>query len=366
MKKNVKADYIIVGCDLHEQSMRLKIAVDKAEPVTHSYANSAARRRVLIADLNELSAGNGGAPVVFAYEASSLGYALYDELTAAGVACHVIATTKVQRSPHHRRNKTDDTDAQQIFELLRGHLLAGNDLPTCTVPSPQTRDDREMTRMRGDVANKLTKACTQVTSLLKRNGIDADDDAGGRWTKSYVAWLKKLPAGRLAEGAGKALISLMRQIEFLREELQYWDAELQTLGQAPHCKAAVDAMTAEKGIGTVTAVTFLAELGDLSRFKHGKQVACYVGLVPSKHESGQAADRKGHITKQGPSRVRALLNQSAWASIRFAPWARAKYDRIVKRNPKKKKIAVVAIMRDLAERLWHTAIAAQRAAATGG
>src|SRR5437868_7542089 len=99
-------------------------------------------------------------------------------------------------------------------------------------------------------------------------------------------------------------------------------------------------------------------MGDLARFKNRRQVGSYLGLVPSSFETGEASDRKGHITHQGPARVRFVLNQAVWNIIRFDPDERLVYDRIVKRNPKRKKIAGVAMMRRLAVRLWHAGRAA--------
>jgi transposase len=363
MKKNGKADYIIVGCDLHEKSMLIKFAADKSEPKTKTYAYNRVRRQAMIEDLKKLSASHGDAKVVFAYEASGLGFTLCRELRAAGIDCQVIPPNKVDRSPHYRRNKTDEIDATRMLELLRSHVLAGNELPTCHVPTEQECDDREVTRARQDVAEKITTAKTQLTSLLKCNGIEESEDVGNRWTKYYRAWLKKLPGARLGVGAGNHMLSLLRQIEFLEQELEYWTKEIEKLAQTQRHGAAVQAMTAEKGVGIVTAMTFRTEVGDPSRFKKSRQVSAFLGLVPSASESGEVDDRKGHITKQGPSRVRAVLNQAAWSFIRTDQRARAKYDRIVARNPKKKKIAQVAAMHDLAVHLWRRELAAQRAAA---
>ncbi len=85
------------------------------------------------------------------------------------------------------------------------------------------------------------------------------------------------------------------------------------------------------------------------------------GLAPRSFESGEASDRKGHITHQGPSRVRKVLCQAVWSRLRCVPAERDAYDRIVRRNPKQKKIAVVARMRTLAVKLWHTGLSAQAA-----
>ena len=110
----------------------------------------------------------------------------------------------------------------------------------------------------------------------------------------------------------------------------------------------------------------LTEMGDCLRFCNRRKVGSYLGLAPTAHESGVASDRKGHITHQGPAVVRKMLCQAVWCRNRCDAEAKSRYDRIVKRNPKHKKIAVVAMMRQLAVKLWHRAVEvlSQRQAAT--
>jgi transposase len=59
--------------------------------------------------------------VVVAYEASSHGFILCDELRAAGFLCHVLAPTKIERSIKQKRNKNDDRDAERLLDIVRGH-----------------------------------------------------------------------------------------------------------------------------------------------------------------------------------------------------------------------------------------------------
>ena len=114
-----------------------------------------------------------------------------------------------------------------------------------------------------------------------------------------------------------------------------------------------------QGVGVLTALVFLTEIGDLGRFANRRQISAYLGLVPRSYESRAADDRKGHITRQGPSRVRRVLCQAVWSRIRQEGADHAAYQRLVKRNPKHKKIAVVAAMRRLGVRMWHKAQAAR-------
>src|SRR3990172_10090183 len=176
---------IMVGCDLHDASMVLKLAVDRAEPERLEFRNTVAGRRTMIARFQKRAAALGGARIVFAYEASGQGFGLYDELTEAGVECHVLAPTKIARSQRQASQKTDEKDAQQLLELLRAHVLAGNELPSVWVPDPTTRDDREVIRMRLDVAEKMTLIKSQIQSLLKRNHIRRDQGTGKGWTRLF-------------------------------------------------------------------------------------------------------------------------------------------------------------------------------------
>ncbi|MFH0938800.1 MAG: transposase, partial [Planctomycetota bacterium] len=112
---------IMVGCDLHDKTMLLKIAVGQGASQRRSFENNVDARKVMVADLKRRAAENAGARVVFAYEASGLGFGLCDELEENGITCHVLAPSKIERSVKHRRSKTDEKDAERILEILRGH-----------------------------------------------------------------------------------------------------------------------------------------------------------------------------------------------------------------------------------------------------
>src|ERR1035438_3242220 len=97
MKELAMSKVIMIGCDLHEDSMLLKIAVGTETPETRSVKNSSRGRQAMIADLQRRAKTLGGARVVFAYEASGQGFGLYDQLTDAGIEGYVLAPTKIDR-----------------------------------------------------------------------------------------------------------------------------------------------------------------------------------------------------------------------------------------------------------------------------
>lgn len=350
------AEFIMVACDLHDKTMVLKIARGREAAEKVAVRNLSAARQKMIEDLHQRAKAADNARVIFAYEASGLGFRLYDELAASGIECHVLAPTKIARSTQHKQRKTDEQDAEQILQLLRGHVLAGNPLPTVWIPDVATRDDRELVRARLDAAEKSIRIKVQIQSLLKRHRLTRPQHLKDAWSKKASGWLRMVTRDP-AVGAGTraTLASLLRQWESLQEEIDRLDEALEQLADTPRYSARVSELIRMPGVGVLTALVFLTELGDPHRFVNRRQIGAYLGLVPKSYESGAAGDRKGHITRQGPARVRRALCQAVWSRIRQDSADHALYDRLVERNPKHKKIAVVAAMRRLGVQMWHAA-----------
>lgn len=353
---------VICGADVHDNSITARIAVNKDKAETRIFSYTRQGRNSMFKYLKFVARKHGAERIVMAYEASSLGFGLCDESTDAGIECYVLAPTKMPQSEEQRKRKTDQRDAQKILEQLRGYVLAGNDLAKVWIPDLQTRDDREVVRMRLEVADKLTAARTQVRTLLKRNKVEKPKEVGKAWTVSDCQWLQRLtaPGNELAFGGRVALASLLRQITALEAEIKELDEAIKVLAATDRYRAAAAVLIKElTGVAVLTAMVFLTELGDMRRFRNRKKVGAFLGVVPSSNESGDSNDRKGHITRQGPARVRKVLCQAAWARIAFDKEEHKVHARIVEKNPKKKKIATVACMRRLGIRMWRMALEAQ-------
>ena len=353
--------YIMIGMDVHDRQICVKMAAGRGEVVTRMVENREEGRRELWEELHRWSKKAGGAQVVMAYETSGQGYGLHDAAVEEGFTCWVLATTKIARSPAHRRRKTDEEDAQRILEIVRGHVLGGNEIPSVWIPDHKTREDRELVRARLDIADKIIMVKTQMQTLLKRHEVRKPVSVGTGWTERFVGWLESMTGAEssLPCGARSALATLLRQYEMLNREKRVLDKELQQLAEQPRYQEPVRAMIQVKGVGMLATMVMLTDVGDLRRFRNRRQIAAYLGVVPSSSESGETDDRKGHITHQGPSRVRRVLCQCVWSRIQHDVDERKAYDRIVGRNPKHAKIAVVALIRRLAILLWHLGAEAQ-------
>jgi transposase len=354
------AEAIMVGADVHDKTILLRVAVDRGPAITRSYPNTAQGRQQMMAWL-KAEGGRVEAEVIYlAYEASSAGYGLYDRLTEAGIDCAVLAPTKIARSPKHAKRKTDERDGERLLDLVRGALLAGIRLPAIWVPDPQTRDDREVVRARLDLTEKATAVKAQVQMLLKRQDVRKPAGMGRSWTKGHRAWLGGLT---LQSGARIALESLLRQLAAIEAEIEALDGAIGGLAAQPRYRAMVEALVAGfQGVQTLTAMVFLTEMGNVDRFANRRQVGAYLGLVPTSAESGEADERKGHITRQGPARVRKVLCQSVHVELGCSEAARTRRERIAGGKGKGRKIATVALMRQKAVRMWRVAKVARAGA----
>ena len=83
------------------------------------------------------------------------------------------------------------------------------------------------------------------------------------------------------------------------------------------------------GVGPVTALAFTLTMGPAERFQRGKQVASYLGLIPSEYSSGGRNQRLGHISKQGNPFLRGMLVEAAQSAVQHEPEVRRAYQRFI-------------------------------------
>jgi hypothetical protein len=260
--------------------------------------------------------------------------------------------------------KDDEKDSQLLYELLRGHVLGGNALPAVYVPPVALREDREVVRAWMSLGAKVQTTKVEVQALLRRHELKWDR-AGGAWSKGHREWLKGLAEGAvvgLGKGTQVALGTLLRQLAGEEAEEGRMEAAVKALAAEGRYQKVVQRLDAKVGVGVMTAMGFLTEVGPPKRFGNRRKMGAGLGLAPSAYESGEAGERKGHITRNGSPRLRKLLCQATWCRVRLgtgdAAGDAACYRRIVARNPKKKKIAVVACMRRLGVQMWHEVVEA--------
>lgn len=348
-------NYMLCGIDAHDKTLVCCWAVNKGVPTKKTYNNSRSGLHHLLTQLRNDAKAEHTEQIVLAYEASALGFGLYDSITDAGMSAHVLAPHKMRSSAEDKKKKTDERDAGKVLEELRNHYLAGSALPDVWIPDSQTRYDRQLVRARFDIANEITRVKAKIKMFLKVNSLNVRYHTKKTWTVDYCKGLARLQ-GEVDRGLGIVLSVLLKRLAEHEAHRRTLDEAIEALSQKDRYQKAVQVLVDEVcGINIFSAMVFLTEMGDLKRFKNRRQIAAYLGLAPCSFESGQANDRKGHITRQGSHRVRKMLCQCVWCQVRLKQGEIEAYQRVVERNPKKKKIAVVACMRRLAIVLWHKA-----------
>jgi transposase len=236
------------------------------------------------------------------YEAGPGGYDLLRLLTRLGVACDVVAPSLVPvRSGE--RVKTDKRDAKKLVRLYRA-----GELRFVAPPSPEHEGLRDLVRCRDDVRRARTAARHQVAKQLLRHGR-VYRDGKTAWTQQHITWVRRQTLDNTL--AQRALEHARAHLDSLDAQLAAIDAELAQIADSLPWRDPVRWLRAFRGIGYRTALGLLAEIGDWRRFRHPRELAAYLGLVPSEYSSGEQRHR-GHITKTGNQHARRLLVEAAW------------------------------------------------------
>jgi transposase len=236
------------------------------------------------------------------YEAGPTGFELARVARAAGLQLMVCAPGAIPRQPGDRI-KTDTRDA---LKLARLH--AAGQLRPVVVPAPELEALRDLVRAREDLRGDLMSARHRIGKLLLRRGL-IWAGPGETWAQRHLQWLSKVRFEQpLLEVVFGEYLAHHEVLLSRRERLDRLIAEEALKGSwAP----TVARLRCLRGIDTLSAVGLIAEIGEIGAFSHPKQLASYLGLVPSEHSSGEKR-RQGSITKAGSAHARRLLVEAAW------------------------------------------------------
>jgi transposase len=239
------------------------------------------------------------------------------------------------RTKRVRKQKTDRQDAQLILSLL-----LENRFPKIWVPSSENRDLRQLLWHRHRMVQARTRVMNQLQAVALNEGLRCKKRL---WREAGRKQLEAFPLAPWASRRRRDLLDLLDRLSPTIAELT------QTIEQeAEKCPEARRLRT-HPGVGSLTALAFVLIIGRAERFQCGKQIASYLGLVPSEESSGDRR-RLGHISKQGNTLLRFLLVEAAQVTVRSLPEWRSKYFHLAMRRGRK--IAKVAMARKLAIQLY--------------
>lgn len=253
--------------------------------------------------------------------------------------------------PYVRRNKTDRADAAGLVEAARCAQI--DEVP---VKTPRQQGLQALHRVREQLKAQRTATINLVRGLLREYGVAIPTGAA-----------KVAPAVREALEDGEndvpmalraTLAEQLERIAGLQVDMAAIEKRLEEEAQAD---VAVQRYQTVPGVGLLTATALRAGAGDLARFRSGRHLAAWLGLVPREHSSGQHR-RLGKITKRGDGYVRTLLIHG-WRSVLRSALMRRRAGRdldglqawaldLQQRQGHNKAAVAVAVANKLARRLW--------------
>jgi transposase len=284
-------------------------------------------------------------PAVVVIEACALAGWVHDLCAEVGLPCKVANTAAEAWKFKHTKRKTDRDDALRLAQLY-----ALGQLPTVVIPPQQTRQWRALIACRQALVGRRCAAQNRIRAVLVGQGLPAPRGAKA-WAAAGLEGIAQ-HAKPLAECGPDELWRGLLELALTeyRQARELIDQAEAKLDERARQDAGVRLLETIPGVGPRTAETVVAYLGDASRFRTGKQVSAYGGLVPRQYQSGEC-DRRGRITRRGPALLRKLLVECAWVMLRYNSWARAVYARL-SRGKARKKQAIVALARKLLVRCW--------------
>lgn len=239
------------------------------------------------------------------------------------------------RAKQVRKQKNDRKDAEHLLKLMMK-----DDFPRIWVPSPENRDIRQLVWHRHRLVQMRTRVRNQLQAIALNEGIRRKR---GLWTKKGRAQLEGLSLSGWTNRRRQELLELVDRFDPRINELT------EAVEQEAQRRPEVQRLQTHPGVGPITALAYVLVLGTPDRFRCGKQVGSYLGLIPCEDSSADHW-RLGHISKQGNGLLRYLLVQSALSATQVDHDWRRQYARLSIR--KNHAVAKVAMARKLAVRLF--------------
>lgn len=243
---------------------------------------------------------------------------------------HLIAKAKI---------KTDAIDAKVLAKLY-----AAGFLPEVWIPDAATLARRRQVTRRTQLVRQRVRLKSMIQSILHANLIPRCphvDLLGGKGR----AWVR---AQYLPKDEQDAVEQHTQEYDRLTEAQAGVERDI---AKAALADPNVIRLMTIPGIDMVVAVGLMAAIGQIERFNKPDQLAAYVGLNPSVHQSGDGPAYHGRIAKRGRSNARHLLVEAAWQTVRSPGPLRAFYERV--RARRGNHIAAVAVARKLTVIIWH-------------
>ena len=326
---------IVMGLDQH----RAQITTEWIDTVTGEIG----RARVAPAhreSVRRFLARFAGQELEVALEATTGWRFVVEELRRVGAGVHLgePAQTSALRG-NKKRPKSDRADARHLRELLMIDRL-----PESWIPPDHLLDLRSKVRLRHTLVDQRGEWQQRIRAVLYHHGLPHRRELD-LLTREGRAWLADV---EVPEAAREQITVALAMIEALATQIAPLD---KYLGAYARRQTGCRALMAHYGIGPLTSVAILAELGDCRRFSSSRQAVRYAGMDITVHQSDQRRS-PGHLSRQGPPALRWAIYEAAQTARRQGSPDRGYYDQAAERLGGNR--ACLAVARKLLLRSYHT------------
>ena len=339
-KLSFKGQDIYVGIDTGKKSWTVTILTEQFE---HKTFNQPPVPEALVGYLHKFFPE---AHYKCAYEAGLFGFWIYEAFIKLGVDCIVAHPADIPTKDKERQNRNDNVDSRKIAKNLRN-----GELIPLHIPSRQVQEDRSLIRMRIAMVSKQTRCKNQIKCLLDFYGIKTPQELSNtHWSNRFVSWLESLGHSFEYPSGKQTLGILLSELRYLRLTIAQLTKDIRHLsGQKPYSDS-FGYIKSVPGIGTITAMVYLTELGDITRFRNLDHLCSYVGLIPGEDSSGEKEFHTG-VSRRRNANLRYLLIESSWIAVRKDPALHLSFTELSKRMAKNQ--AIIRIARKLLSRIYY-------------
>ena len=338
---NFRGQTIYVGIDVHKKSWKVTIRNEQHELKTFSQDPDP---EILA---RHLSRNYPGASFVSVYEAGFCGFGPCRRLIDLGIDSKVVHPMDIPRSNKDKILKTDKIDSRKLCRLL-----FRVDQQYIHIPDEVLEADRALVRQRYRISRDVARTKNRLKSLFMQMGIQIPEAMEGSaarlWTKKYVQWMESIEVGQWS-----TKLSINRYIELGKMQVSQLKAshrDLVALSRKPRYHEDCERLRLIPGVGLLTALVILVQVGDIGRFTTLDKLCFYIGLVPQVHSSGER-HTIGRMIKRGRREIKTHLIECAWIAVRKDPSLSARYLELCKRMDKNK--AIIRIARNLLSRIRY-------------
>lgn len=225
--------------------------------------------------------------------------------------------------------KLDKVDAKTLADLLRTNYL-----PEVYIPDDDILRLRDLARHKANLTRLRVKVQVKIKGYLLREGVKYGKNI---WTEKALSELSENDLSM------KNLINVYWSLKGEEKEVMNRIKKI-----ARNMKKATLLMSMP-GIGEYSALLILGEIGDIKRFKTGKELVSYAGLCPGIYQSGNT---ERTIRNQAVNKwLKWILYECSGRAIMLNPRFQSYFYKVQKR--KGFKTARRAVARKMLTILWH-------------